>query len=100
MPRGPLSSSSLGALALLLCQLSCSSARPPAGEPASVDSAPPASTAHGPPPAPPTSAFIAAPAMPGVNVPAIKVDTVGYPAAWRKIAIFNVEPKGAVVKAE
>jgi len=36
--------------------------------------------------------------MPGKNVPAIKVDTVGYPSAWRKIAIFNVEPTGAVVR--
>jgi endoglucanase len=39
-----------------------------------------------------------APAMPGRNVPVVKVDTVGYPAHWRKIAVFNVEPKGAVVK--
>jgi endoglucanase len=39
-----------------------------------------------------------APAMPGVNVPAIKVDTVGYPGSWRKVAIWNVEPKNAVVK--
>ena len=36
--------------------------------------------------------------MPGVNVPAIKVNTVGYARSWRKIAIFNVEPKGAVVQ--
>jgi endoglucanase len=35
----------------------------------------------------------ASPAMPGVNVPAIKVDTVGYPTAWRKLAVFNVEPR-------
>src|SRR6266540_3376284 len=39
-----------------------------------------------------------APAMPGVNVPAIKVDTVGYPGTWRKVAIWNVEPKNPVVK--
>ncbi len=39
-----------------------------------------------------------APATPGVNVPAIKVDTVGYPAGWRKLAVFNVAPEGAVVK--
>jgi endoglucanase len=39
-----------------------------------------------------------APAMPGKNVPAIKVNTVGYEAGWRKLAIFNVEPKQAVVK--
>jgi endoglucanase len=42
----------------------------------------------------------AAPAMPGKNVPAIKVNTVGYPPAWRKIAVFNVEPRRAVVKDE
>src|SRR2546421_5274338 len=41
---------------------------------------------------------VAAPAMPGKNVPAIKVDTVGYETGWRKIAIFNVEPRNAVVK--
>lgn len=39
-----------------------------------------------------------APAMPGKNVPAIKVDTVGYPANWTKIAIWNVEPKNVVLK--
>ncbi len=38
--------------------------------------------------------------MPGVNVSAIKVDTVGYPRTWRKLAIFNIEPKNAVVKDE
>ncbi len=38
-----------------------------------------------------------APAMPGVNVPAIKVNTVGYPADWRKVAVFNVEPSGVKV---
>lgn len=43
---------------------------------------------------------VAAPAMPGVNVPAIKVNTVGYPARWRKIAVFNVEPKEARVVDE
>ena len=41
-----------------------------------------------------------APAVPGKNVPAIKVDTVGYPSGWSKLAIFNVEPKGAVLKDE
>jgi len=41
-----------------------------------------------------------APAMPGKNVPAIKVDTVGYALQWRKLAIFNVAPFGAVVKDE
>src|SRR5262245_62092757 len=39
----------------------------------------------------------AAPAMPGKNVPAIKVDTVGYPSSWPKIVVFNVEPKNARV---
>ena len=43
---------------------------------------------------------VGAPAMPGVNVPAIKVDTVGYPSHWRKIAVFNVEPKGALIRDE
>jgi endoglucanase len=38
------------------------------------------------------------PAMPGQNVPAIKVDTVGYPVGWAKIVVFNVPPAGAVVK--
>src|SRR5262245_41324337 len=42
----------------------------------------------------------AAPAMPGKNVPAVKVDTVGYPTRWKKIAVFNVEPKAPVVKNE
>src|SRR5262245_58170934 len=40
----------------------------------------------------------AAPAMPGKNVPAIKVNTVGYPTSWPKIVVFNVPPVGAVVK--
>src|SRR6185503_20491504 len=38
-----------------------------------------------------------APAQPGKNVPAIKVDTVGYEVGWKKIVIFNVEPRNAVV---
>jgi len=42
----------------------------------------------------------AAPAMPGVNVPAIKVDTVGYLPLWRKMAVFNKDPQGAVLVAE
>ena len=37
--------------------------------------------------------------MPGVNVPAIKVNTVGYPPDWAKLAVFNVPPEGAVVRA-
>jgi endoglucanase len=41
---------------------------------------------------------VAAPATPGKSVPAIKVDTVGYPTRWRKIVVFNVDPIGAVVK--
>jgi len=44
-----------------------------------------------------TTAGVAAPAMPGKNVPAIKVNTVGYPTAWRKVVIFNVDPAGARV---
>jgi endoglucanase len=37
--------------------------------------------------------------MPGVNVPAIKVDTVGYPILWQKLALFNVDPSaGALVR--
>jgi endoglucanase len=40
----------------------------------------------------------AAPAMPGKNVPAIKVDTVGYPTGWPKLVVFNVSPAGAIVK--
>lgn len=47
--------------------------------------------------APPESAQ-GAPALPGVNVPAIKVDTVGYPVGWRKLAVFNRDPRGAVVR--
>jgi endoglucanase len=42
----------------------------------------------------------AAPAMPGKNVPVIKVDTVGYPTEWRKLAMFNILPQAAVVKDE
>ncbi len=44
------------------------------------------------------AAGLAAPAMPGQNVPAIKVDTVGYPTLWRKLAIWNVEPRDPVVR--
>jgi endoglucanase len=36
-----------------------------------------------------------APAVAGENVPAIKVDTVGFPADWPKVVIFNVDPTGA-----
>jgi len=42
----------------------------------------------------------ARPASPGENVPAIKVNTVGYPLDWPKQAVFNVPPKGAVVENE
>ena len=64
---------------------------------------------HPPAPAPAKTADprarLAAPAMPGKNVPAIKVNTVGYPSAWPKLAILNqaptavtlVDEKGAVV---
>ncbi len=41
---------------------------------------------------------VPAPAMPGTNVPAIKVDTVGYPRGWRKVAVFNVDPGKPVVR--
>ncbi|MBN2530782.1 MAG: glycoside hydrolase family 9 protein [Deltaproteobacteria bacterium] len=40
------------------------------------------------------------PAQPGVNVPVIKVNTVGYALDWSKMVIFNVDPTGAVVKDE
>jgi endoglucanase len=33
-----------------------------------------------------------APAMPGVNVPAIKVNTVGWERGWKKVAVLNVDP--------
>jgi endoglucanase len=40
-----------------------------------------------------------APSVPGAaeQIPAIKVNTVGYPSVWRKIAISNVEPIQAAV---
>jgi len=38
--------------------------------------------------------------MPGKNVPAIKVNTVGFPPTWKKLAVWNVEPRRAVVKDE
>ncbi len=41
---------------------------------------------------------VPAPAEPGKNVPAIKVNTVGYPRDWTKVVVFNVEPVGAVVR--
>jgi endoglucanase len=41
----------------------------------------------------------AAPAMPGVNVPSIKVNTVGYHSGWKeKFVILNVAPQGAFVE--
>ncbi len=45
---------------------------------------------------------LTAPAKPGVNVPAVKVNTVGYPRGWTKLAIANVEPPtdGAVLESE
>ncbi len=46
-------------------------------------------------------AALAAPAMPGKNVPAIKVDTVGYPLRWQKLAVLNRAPtQVAIVDAE
>jgi endoglucanase len=45
-----------------------------------------------------TAGGVGAPAVPGKNVPAIKVDTVGYPASWKKIVVFNVPPEAAVVR--
>ncbi len=38
--------------------------------------------------------------MPGSNVPAVKVNTLGYPLKWRKLAVFNVPPRDAVVRDE
>jgi len=35
--------------------------------------------------------------MPGKNVPAIKVDTVGYPRRWKKIAILNIKAESVQV---
>jgi endoglucanase len=61
----------------------------------------PAPAPDPPPPPPPDAgadAGRAAPAMPGVNVPAIKVNTVGYEPSWRKIVVFNVDPAGATVE--
>ncbi len=40
---------------------------------------------------------LAAPAMPGKNVPAIKVNTVGYPSSWQKLAILNFAPSDVSV---
>ena len=37
----------------------------------------------------------AAPAVAGENVPAIKIDTVGFPSSWPKVVVFNVDPAGA-----
>jgi endoglucanase len=38
--------------------------------------------------------------MPGVNVPAVKVDTVGYAPTWAKKAILNAKPKQVVIFGE
>ncbi len=43
---------------------------------------------------------VPAPAMPGVNVPAIKVNTVGYPSAWPKLAFLNSAPKSPYLRSE
>ena len=37
-------------------------------------------------------------AAPPESIPAIKVNTVGYPSGWRKIGIFNVEPIDPLVR--
>src|SRR4051812_14497254 len=37
-------------------------------------------------------------ARPSEYVPAIKVNTVGYPTGWRKIAVFNLPPANVVVR--
>jgi endoglucanase len=101
MRRGLLTSR-LGLLLSVLCAVACGAGKPTPTGPGMVTGAPgpSAGAAAVPVASAAPSGFVAAPAMPGVNVPAIKVDTVGYPVAWRKIAIFNVEPRGAVVKAE
>lgn len=39
-----------------------------------------------------TTGPVPAPAQPGVNVEAVKVNTVGYPVGWVKLAVLNVEP--------
>ncbi len=69
-------------------------------EPPSATTAPPTGKWQAEPSAEKAPVARPAPAMPGVNVPAIKVDTVGYPVGWKKIAIFNVEPKEARVVDE
>jgi endoglucanase len=98
MLRGSLSRCGLSVLALTL--LGCGSVRQKDTEAGATSSAPAAKSAPSSAPPAADAGFVAAPAMPGVNVPAIKVNTVGYAPGWRKVAIFNVEPKGAVVKAE
>lgn len=80
-----------GAAALIACAQR--GAPSPAGPQA-------ASSAIAAPWVPEADSTQAAPAQPGKNVPAIKVDTVGYPLKWRKVAIFNVPPSGAVIKNE
>jgi hypothetical protein len=83
-----------------LAYLGCVRARPEQPK-ASAPPAKPSAAAKPPVLQPVASLFkpaAGAPAMPGVNVPAIKVDTVGYPVGWRKLAIFNVEPSGALLR--
>jgi len=82
----------------LTCALACGSAKgaaPTAGAPAPVASTTALQSSSS---AVSVASRGAAPAMPGKNVPAIKVNTVGYPPSWRKLAMFNVRPDGAVVK--
>jgi len=38
--------------------------------------------------------------MPGKNVPAIKVNTVGYPTTWKKLAVLNIPPERVQVLDE
>ena len=77
--------------------------RPKASSAAPKASHAPTAPLSVPPPAAPTTTFepaVGTPATPGVNVPAIKVDTVGYPRHWQKLAVFNVDPKGARIVDE
>lgn len=43
------------------------------------------------------AAGVPAPAQPGVNTPWVKVNTVGYPAAWAKQAVVSAKPLSAAI---